>query len=674
MRMPSERRQRTPIASNQKLLRINDFRVHGRDWTAFWPFLSPPRNRRGGKVAENRVHSVQRVRQRGTELRWSLLSTTHLRAWNLESKAGLCPWWNPFDGQKGVTTIRQREGKVNGLTDRFKRLSKAGINNVRAAKGRIQMNQSNTARPTASDARQVVELVTSIEGGDLVSPQGDPHVELSSYDDSIAAESADLLLAGLELTMAPDGRTFATTHVGARQKTFLIGSMEFRAWCRMRVFKWFGRALSAIQLAAVEGVIEAVARMEGKQENVWTRVGTADGTQVYIDLANSLGQVVEVTADGCQVLKEAPIKFWRPLCMLPLPVPTFDKSYDAEGLLQELIPGDFELCDFEGLLDFMVGALNPLRRFLVLELTGLQSSGKSDIAQSIKGLIDPSLVSAIATPINPIEFARAARDRWLTVVDCDEPAPTWLDFYLKRFSAGYSVSTHGPSASDASIISVARPALITSLDPIMRPGDEPHGFDPVVSIHCGPYLCDDEGMAIDIERITERRRPTQFGLLLRLLQEDLAGGKVRAGRSEAPEDGVAGIGPQERANKLRDLEVPLSNANHDSELPVRTALLRLLRRGMVSYELIQTANGPRKEFLLRGAASEVLRILAEDFRGSENQFRLMIMLGAREMSFSVTDETNWTISYRGTAKSRWVLKSGEYVRHESDRGNGGLAN
>src|SRR5207302_144828 len=108
-----------------------------------------------------------------------------------------------------------------------------------------------------------------------------------------------------------------------------LASRTFRLWLRNHLFRLSGAAPSDRMIGQHLHTMEGHALFDGTEHRVFVRIAEADGT-IYLDLANTQWQAVEITADGWQVIDNPPVKFRRPRGMAPLPSP------DRHGSLDDL--------------------------------------------------------------------------------------------------------------------------------------------------------------------------------------------------------------------------------------------------------------------------------------------------------------------------------------------------
>src|SRR5262249_26793916 len=149
------------------------------------------------------------------------------------------------------------------------------------------------------------------------------------------AKTADRLIALAarceELFHAPNGTSFALVPISGHAETWPVLSRGFRRWLAREFFNESKSAPNKDALAAALNVIEAKAHFDGREREVYIRVGCyAD--RLYLDLGDKRWRAVEIAAEGWRIVDRAPIPFRRPAGMLALPDPV------RGGKIDELRP------------------------------------------------------------------------------------------------------------------------------------------------------------------------------------------------------------------------------------------------------------------------------------------------------------------------------------------------
>ncbi len=312
-----------------------------------------------------------------------------------------------------------------------------------------------------------------------------------------------------------DGTAYAVVNVDldgrTHQETLGIKRQDFRSWLGRRYFMQTRKAPSAGILQDVLNVLDARARYDGPQLDVWCRAGHAAG-KVYLDLADRTWRVVEIDGDGWRVLDRSPVRFRRPKGMLALPEPRPD------GTIEELRPFvnlDGDKDNWLLVVGWLVQALSPTGPYPVLCLYGEQGSAKSTLARVLRQLVDPSKAPLRSLPRDERDLIIAAGNSWLVTLDNLSKLDGWLSDALCRLATGGGFSTRELyTDADEVIFDAQRPVLINGIEELAA---RPDLLDRAIVLQ---LLALDEK-----ERLTERTfwerfeqaRPRILGALLSAL-------------------------------------------------------------------------------------------------------------------------------------------------------------
>src|SRR5262245_45129478 len=128
------------------------------------------------------------------------------------------------------------------------------------------------------------------------------------------------LAADATLFHAPDETAYADVIVDGHRETWPVRSKGFRRWLTGRYHTITKGVPSTEPMQGVIGVLEAHAYHDGEERPVHVRVADYDD-KIYIDLADTDWQSIEVGPDGWRIVADPPVRFRRAPGMRPLPVP-----------------------------------------------------------------------------------------------------------------------------------------------------------------------------------------------------------------------------------------------------------------------------------------------------------------------------------------------------------------
>jgi len=136
----------------------------------------------------------------------------------------------------------------------------------------------------------------------------------------LMGELLDLAKAA-DVFQGSDGRLYATVATSEGLATWPIDAPPFPEWLKPEYLETFRTAPEKGDLRDAIAVMGAWCRRPGAHRPVALRVASHAG-HLYLDLGDATGAVVEITAQGWQVIDRPPVCFLRPpdLGALPRPV------------------------------------------------------------------------------------------------------------------------------------------------------------------------------------------------------------------------------------------------------------------------------------------------------------------------------------------------------------------
>jgi hypothetical protein len=301
----------------------------------------------------------------------------------------------------------------------------------------------------------------------------DFNVAPSKATDDPAAQIVRLALERCTLFHDPANQAYVETKKDGRRITQLVTDEMFGHMLRMAYTVATQKVAKAEQLRNAIAQLTAMAVETGKEYPVFCRLGT-DGNNIYFDLADAEGRIVEITKDKWRVMSAdevCPVRFRRPSTMLPLPVP--ERGGDKLEVLAKLKPffGVREE-DFALLLGALVMCFNPWGPFPIVLLLGRPGDGKSSIARAAAKLVDPTHLDGSNIPANDEDMAIRAQDGWLLIFDNVSKIDQELSDWLCRLSTG---SAYGKrklyTDSGQTVFRAKRPVIVTAVNDVVKAGD-----------------------------------------------------------------------------------------------------------------------------------------------------------------------------------------------------------
>jgi hypothetical protein len=256
---------------------------------------------------------------------------------------------------------------------------------------------------------------------------------------------------------------FAAIPVDEHIETHSLRSEGFKSWLKHLLYKAEGRPAPATALQDAIGVLDAMARFDGRKLTVWVRVAFHNG-KVFLDLADEQWRAVQIDASGWRVVDNPPVRFRRSYGMLPLPEPVGGGSLDdLRDFINILNGGDWRL-----LIAWMVASiypyLHPRAAFPILCLLGQQGSAKTTAGKLLRALIDPNTAPLRTPPKEARDLMIAAINGWVLAYDNLSYLPEWLSNILCCLTNKGGFSTRQLySDGDEVIFAAARPVVLTSI-------------------------------------------------------------------------------------------------------------------------------------------------------------------------------------------------------------------
>lgn len=143
------------------------------------------------------------------------------------------------------------------------------------------------------------------------------------------------------------------------------------------------------------------------------------GGNIYLDLGDKTGAVVEIASSGCRVLPGGPVAFYRPSSLRPLPSPILPRGYEealaALEPFRELLAVDKP--NWVGCLAFLVQAMRRSRIYSLLICKGPKGIGKTTRARLLRRVIDPRRPEVTGLPKTKDDLCIQAENAHVLVFD-----------------------------------------------------------------------------------------------------------------------------------------------------------------------------------------------------------------------------------------------------------------
>ncbi len=285
-----------------------------------------------------------------------------------------------------------------------------------------------------------------------------------------ASEEVLALASDFELWHDSSNTAYATIFINGHYEHYAVNSEAFELLTTQHLFEKKGKVPSAQALKDGIRAFEAKARFRGHGYEAGFRVAEHEG-KIYIDLCNSDWQVVEISADGWQVVDHSPVRFVRSDKMQALPIPE-PAGPEVFGELRQLLSNFSDDNSWMLFVSFLFACLRPGRPYPVLVLSGEQGSAKSTLTREIRALIDPTPFADRNPPKNTEELMITASHNYVCSYDNLSRLPEWLSDTLCRLSTGGSIGGRKLYTDKQEIVYRAkRPVVINGIEDLATRGD-----------------------------------------------------------------------------------------------------------------------------------------------------------------------------------------------------------
>jgi hypothetical protein len=324
-----------------------------------------------------------------------------------------------------------------------------------------------------------------------------------------------------ELFHDPNGESFATFAVDHHIETWPIASEPFRDWLMARSLDLFGEVPSKNALADALNTLAGLAKFQGPQVSTHLRVCfESDANRILIDLTDEDWRVVEITADGWQVLDRSPVKFIRSPNAQSLPIPVAGGSFDTLWKVLNVAPQD-RIYVTGWLLAVLRGGF---RSYPLLNIYGEQGTGKSKAAGVLRRLTDPNRVPLRRWHGDESElWVIASRNHVLAFDNLSSLTGEQSDA-LASMATGAGIGKRKLySDSDEHAIGGSRPILLNGIPDCVNRGDL---ADRTLSVELVAIPWDRRRTDEEMDALVQEELPGIFGALLSAMVHGL---KVRDG-------------------------------------------------------------------------------------------------------------------------------------------------
>jgi len=309
----------------------------------------------------------------------------------------------------------------------------------------------------------------------------------------------------------PTGMGWIDFYVDGVLQTARIRSKRFRDFLSFVLWEQEERTFGSEAWSETVGLLEGLARFHRPEREVFLRVGKHN-ENIYIDLGTDDWRIIRVSPSGWEVIPyiDSPIRFYRPDCQSPLPIPTREGSLDDLWQLLNVREADRPL-----VVGWLLSCLTPGGSKPILVFSGEKGSGKSSAATLLKRLADPTKVSKLSAVGDSRTVAVAALNRWVLCYDNLTHLSVEQQDLLCCIStgAGYSHRTLYTDLEET-FLEFRRPQILTGIDLVPTRSDL---LDRCLLVRLERISEEDRLTEEELEALTADLLPGIYGALLDLL-------------------------------------------------------------------------------------------------------------------------------------------------------------
>jgi len=350
----------------------------------------------------------------------------------------------------------------------------------------------------------------------LKSAKKDYNVKEDVKADSIN-EGKKLLEQNIEELFTDEkGTAFASIKINNHIENWAINNRIFKNFITEKIFKSKGKPPSENLVKTLQNVYSAQAMFEGKKYEVYLRVAFKDDI-VYIDVGDDEWNIIKITSEKIEVIKEQEIKFKRFNHMKPLIFDLNAKIEDIDLIFNHLsIHKEQDKILFRPYLVILFLEGIPTA---ILNVYGPQGAGKSVGLRMVRDLVDPSISGVMSLSRHLAELVQQVSHHYLPFFDnVTKINKEYSDFFCRAVT-GEAFSKRELYTDDEDIIyNLKRKCAFNGIN---LPGEEPDFLDRCFTIRLKRINKKDRKTEEDLWKEFEKDKPKITGALLLAVQQTL---------------------------------------------------------------------------------------------------------------------------------------------------------
>ena len=352
---------------------------------------------------------------------------------------------------------------------------------------------------------KIVELAAEADEDDDVEADNVSDVDNGSTGGNQASKILDAIDL-VELFRTPENEAFATIDVEGHREHWPVRSSTFKQHATHCYYMATDKAPSSQSLSEAIATLEAKARFEGEQYEVFLRVGEYRGA-IYVDLCNDNWSVVKITPSGFRVIKKPKVRFRRTNSMQALPKPA--KRGNIEELRKFLNLEDEDAWFL--LLAWLIATYLPTGPYPIKVSTGEKGAAKTMTARILRKLIDPQIAGLRSDPKNLPDLVIAAKHCWVLAFDNLSFINDEMSDALCRLSTGGGFGKRQLyTDAEETFLDVKRAISLNGIEELTTRGDL---LDRSIVLHFPAIPSDKRRAETDIWSAFEKAQPRILGAI-----------------------------------------------------------------------------------------------------------------------------------------------------------------
>ncbi|WP_286947180.1 hypothetical protein, partial [Acetobacterium sp. UBA5834] len=215
---------------------------------------------------------------------------------------------------------------------------------------------------------------------------------------SSEAEVLEGLVEGCKFFNNMLDESFVTIEHESSFETLPVNSKKFENFLVKRYYEKKGTILGVETVKKVIRFAEMKAGFDSENRILFKRVAMTENKEIYYNLANKQHQVIKITKEGCFIVNEAPVQFFKPKGMKEQVMP------DLSAMPEDLIPllKKHFILNEESSWNLFVPTIVTAFIFdiphPILVIHGHKGAAKTTSMRMMKKIIDPAVTDVMACP------------------------------------------------------------------------------------------------------------------------------------------------------------------------------------------------------------------------------------------------------------------------------------